>query len=249
MASDIEIARAATMTADCTEIGDRIGVPAEDQLMQVTARTRPRSRSDFIKSLQDRPDGKLILVTAINPTPGGRRQDDDDRRPRRRPEPHRQEGDDLPARTLARPVLRREGRRGRRRLCPGRADGGHQPPLHRRLPRHHLRAQPAVGADRQPHLLGQRARHRRASHHLAPRDGHERPRAARQIVSSLGGVANGFPREAGFDITVASEVMAILCLSDGSRRICRSASATSSSATPATAPPIYRPRPGRPTAP
>ena len=37
-------------------------------------------------------------------------------------------------------------------------------------------------------------------------------RALRQIVCSLGGVANGFPREAGFDITVASEVMAILCL-------------------------------------
>lgn len=37
-------------------------------------------------------------------------------------------------------------------------------------------------------------------------------RALRQIIVSLGGVANGFPREAGFDITVASEVMAILCL-------------------------------------
>jgi formate--tetrahydrofolate ligase len=47
---------------------------------------------------------------------------------------------------------------------------------------------------------------------VAPRDGHERPRAARDHLS-LGGVANGFPRETGFDITVASEVMAILCLS------------------------------------
>ncbi|MHA1524255.1 MAG: formate--tetrahydrofolate ligase [Alphaproteobacteria bacterium] len=40
-------------------------------------------------------------------------------------------------------------------------------------------------------------------------------RSLRSIVSSLGGVANGFPREAGFDITVASEIMAILCLADG----------------------------------
>ena len=40
-------------------------------------------------------------------------------------------------------------------------------------------------------------------------------RALRQITASLGGVSNGFPREAGFDITVASEVMAILCLADG----------------------------------
>ncbi|MCB1481443.1 MAG: formate--tetrahydrofolate ligase, partial [Rhodobiaceae bacterium] len=39
-------------------------------------------------------------------------------------------------------------------------------------------------------------------------------RALRSIVCSLGGVANGFPREAGFDITVASEVMAILCLAN-----------------------------------
>jgi formate--tetrahydrofolate ligase len=39
-------------------------------------------------------------------------------------------------------------------------------------------------------------------------------RALREIIASLGGVANGYPREAGFDITVASEIMAILCLSD-----------------------------------
>ena len=76
-------------------------------------------------------------------------------------------------------MLRRQGRRGRRRLRAGRADGGHQPPLHRRLPRHHHGAQPALGADRQPHLLGQRARHRHPPHRLAPRHGHERPRAAR----------------------------------------------------------------------
>ena len=85
----------------------------------------------------------------------------------------------MPARAVARPVVRHEGRRGRRRLRPGRPDGGHQPPLHRRLPRHHLGAQSAVGADRQPHLLGQRARHRLAPRRLAPRHGHERPRAAR----------------------------------------------------------------------
>ncbi len=54
-------------------------------------------------------------------------------------------------------------------------------------------------------------------------------RALREIVCSLGGVASGFPREAGFDITVASEVMAILCLADRSRRTSRARSATSSS--------------------
>ena len=51
---------------------------------------------------------------------------------------------------------------------------------------------------------------------LAARDGHERPRAAPDR-RSLGGVANGFPREDGFDITVASEVMAMFCLAADSR--------------------------------
>ena len=54
-------------------------------------------------------------------------------------------------------------------------------------------------------------------------------RALRSIVSSLGGVANGFPREDGFDITVASEVMAIFCLAQRSRGSEDSGSATSSS--------------------
>ena len=110
---------------------------------------------------------------------GGRGQDHDHGRPHRRAQPHRQEGDAVPARAVARAVVRHEGRRRRRRLRAGGADGGHQPPFHRRLPRHHLGAQPALGADRQPHLLGQRARHRLAPRRLAPRHGHERPRAAR----------------------------------------------------------------------
>ena len=109
---------------------------------------------------------------------GRRGQDHDHRRPRRRAQPHRQTHGDLPARALARPVLRHEGRRRRRRLRPGRADGGHQPPFHRRLPCDRRRAQPAGSAARQPPLLGQRAAARRAPDHLAARDGHERSRAA-----------------------------------------------------------------------
>jgi formyltetrahydrofolate synthetase len=58
-------------------------------------------------------------------------------------------------------------------------------------------------------------------------------RALRDIVGSLGGVANGFPREDGFDITVASEVMAIFCLAELADL--RRGSAASSSAIPATA--------------
>ena len=91
---------------------------------------------------------------------GGRGQDHHDGGPDRRAQPHRQEGDALPARAVARALFRHEGRCRRRRLCASGADGRHQPPLHRRFPRHHLGAQSALGADRQPHLLGQCARHR-----------------------------------------------------------------------------------------
>ena len=100
---------------------------------------------------------------------GGRGQDHDHGRPYRCAQPHRQEGDAVPARAFARPVVRHEGRRRRRRLCASRADGGHQSPFHRRLPRHHLGEQPARRHDRQPHLLGQCARHRPASRRLASR--------------------------------------------------------------------------------
>ena len=73
-------------------------------------------------------------------------------------------------------------------------------------------------------------------------------RALRSIVNSLGGTANGFPREDGFDITVASEVMAILCLAMRPARTSSAASATSSSATRATASRSW-PATSRPTAP
>ena len=87
-------------------------------------------------------------------------------------------GGDRPARAVARPLLRHEGRGCRRRLRPGRADGADQPALHRRLPCHRQRAQPAVRDARQPHLLGQRAGPRRATDRLAPGHRHERPLAA-----------------------------------------------------------------------
>jgi formate--tetrahydrofolate ligase len=85
-----------------------------------------------------------------------------------------------------------------------------------------------VGDDRQPRLLGQRPRPRlRRISWRRVLDMNDR--ALRQIVTSLGGVANGFPREAGFDITVASEIMAIFCLATDLADLER-ASATSSSA-------------------
>ena len=134
-----------------------------------TATTRPRCRWTTSSRCKDKKNGKLILVTAISPTPAG-------------------EGkttttvgltdalNHIGKKAMLRlrepslgPSLRHEGRRGRRRLRAGDPDGGHQPPFHRRLPRHHLGAQSALGADRQSHLLGQRARHRLPPRRLAPR--------------------------------------------------------------------------------
>ena len=137
---------------------EKLGIAAEN--LDPYGHYKAKVSIDYIKSLKDKKNGKLILVTAISPTPAG-------------------EGKTTTTVGLTDalnhigkkamlclrepslgPVVRHEGRRGRRRLRAGHPDGGHQPPLHRRLPRHHLGAQSALGADRQSHLLGQRARHR-----------------------------------------------------------------------------------------
>ena len=167
---------------------------------------------DFINSVQKNKDGKLILVTAISPTPAGEGKttttvglgDGLNRIGKKAMSCLREP-------SLG-PVLRRQGRRGRRRLRAGRADGGHQPPLHRRLPRHHRRRTTCSSALLDNHIywgnpLGLDARRIAWRRVMDMND-----RALRSIVNSLGGTANGFPREDGFDITVASEVMAIFCL-------------------------------------
>ena len=158
--SDIEIARAATMKP-IAEVAAKVGIPADALVPYGTTKAKVILRAH--RQPEGRQGRQAHPRHRHQPDAGRRRQDDDDGRSRRRPQPHRQEGDDVPARALARAVLRRQGRRGRRRLCPGRADGGHQPPLHRRLPRHHVGAQPAVGDDRQSHLLGQQPRLRHAA--------------------------------------------------------------------------------------
>ena len=167
--------RQATTHLDVAQ--ERLGIAPEN--LEPYGHYKAKVSMDYIKSLKGKKNGKLILVTAITPTPAG-------------------EGKTTTTVGLTDalnhigkkamlclrepslgPSLRHEGRRRRRRLRPGGADGGHQPPLHRRFPRHHLGAQPALGTDRQPHLLGQRARHRQPPRRLAPRDGHERSRASR----------------------------------------------------------------------
>ena len=175
--SDIDIAQAATMRPIMELAKDRLGIDAKN--LEPYGHYKAKVSMDYVKSLENKPNGKLILVTAITPTPAG-------------------EGKTTTTvgltdalnfigkkamlclrEAVARSLLRRQRRRCRRRLRAGRADGRHQSAFHRRFPRHHLGAQSFVGADRQPHLLGQCARHRLAPRRLAPRHGHERPRAAR----------------------------------------------------------------------
>jgi len=95
----------------------------------------------------------------------------------------------------------------------GGADGGHQPAFHRRLCRHRARQQPAAALiDNhiyQGNQLGFDVRRISWRRVVDVND-----RVLRQIVIGLGGTADGVPREDGFDIVVASEVMAILCLAD-----------------------------------
>ena len=155
-------------------------------------------------------NGKLILVTAINPTPAGEGKTTTTVGL----------GDGLNAIGKNAMICIREASLGPNFGMKGGAAGGgyaqivpmEEMNLHFTgdFTRSHRRTL-AIGDDRQPHLLGQRIGHRPAPRHMAP-CGDMNDRALRQITASLGGVSNGFPREAGFDITVASEVMAILCL-------------------------------------
>ena len=114
--SDIEIAREAQDEAD--RGGRRQDRHSRRRACCTTARPRPRSRSTSSKSLSGQEGRQADPGHRDQPDAGGRRQDDDDGRPRRRPQPHRQARDELPARALARAVLRRQGRCGRRRLLP-----------------------------------------------------------------------------------------------------------------------------------
>ena len=157
--SDIEISQAAKMRPIIDVARDKLGIPAEH--VQPYGHYKAKISLDYIASLDSQARRQADPGHGDHADAGRRRQDDDDRRPRRRRSIDiGKKAIVLPARAVARPLFRREGRRGRRRLCAGRADGGHQPPLHRRLPRHRRRQQSARGADRQSHLLGQRARHR-----------------------------------------------------------------------------------------
>ena len=206
--SDIEIARAA-QKRPIQEIGAKLGIESDDLLPYGHDKAKVSQR--LIDSVQDRPDGKLILVTAINPTPAGEGKTTTTVGL----------GDGLNAIGKKAAVCIREASLGPCFGMKGGAAGGGY-------------AQVVPMEDMNLHFTGDFHAITSAHNLLAAMiDNHiywgneleidirrvvwrrvldMNDRALRQITSSLGGVANGFPRETGFDITVASEVMAILCL-------------------------------------
>jgi formate--tetrahydrofolate ligase len=209
-ASDIEIARAAT-TESIQDIGVKLGIPEES--LQPYGHTKAKISYDFIKSLESRPDGKLVLVTAISPTPAGEGKTTTSVGL----------GDGLNRIGKNTAICLREPSLGPCFGMKGGAAGGGY-------------AQVVPMEDINLHFTGD-FHAIGAAHNLlsALVDNHiywsndleldsrrvtwrrvvdMNDRALRQITMSLGGVANGFPRESGFDITVASEIMAIFCLAE-----------------------------------
>ena len=208
--SDIEIARAAEKK-HIFEIGDVLGIPSAE--LVPFGHDKAKVSQNFINSVQGRKDGKLILVTAINPTPAGEGKTTTTVGL----------GDGLNRIGKKAMICIREASLGPNFGMKGCAAGGGY-------------AQIVPMEDMNLHFTGDF--HAITSAHSllsAMIDNHiywgneleidtrrvvwrrvvdMNDRALRQITASLGGVANGFPREAGFDITVASEVMAILCLAN-----------------------------------
>ena len=173
--SDIEIAQAATLEP-IEAIAEKMGLGRED--IELYGDNMAKVKLETVDKLKDRPNAKYILITAITPTPLGEGKSTTTVGPRPGHAPHRQDGHHRHPPALAGPHLRHQGRRGRRRLQPGRAHGAVQPAHDRRHPRRHRGQQPARRHDRQPHLPGQRTRHRPLQHHLAARAGRQRPRPA-----------------------------------------------------------------------
>jgi len=206
--SDIEIAREAKKRP-IQEIGEKIGIGSSDLLPY--GHDKAKVSQSFINSVQDRPDGKLILVTAINPTPAGEGKTTTTVGL----------GDGLNHIGKKAMVCIREASLGPNFGMKGGAAGGgyaqivpmEEMNLHFTGDFHAITsAHSLLSAMLDNHIYWGNELEIDIRRVQWKRVVDMNDRALRQITASLGGVANGFPREAGFDITVASEVMAILCL-------------------------------------
>jgi len=206
--TDIQIAREANKKP-IQEIGAKLGISSDDLLPY--GHDKAKISQSFINSVQDRPDGKLILVTAINPTPAGEGKTTTTVGL----------GDGLNAIGKNAAVCIREASLGPNFGMKGGAAGGgysqivpmEEMNLHFTGDFHAITsAHNLLSAMIDNHIYWGNALDIDTRRVVWRRALDMNDRALRQINVSLGGVANGFPREAGFDITVASEVMAILCL-------------------------------------
>lgn len=210
MLTDIEIAQKASMKP-ITEIGAQIGIPQED--LENYGPYKAKISLAFTKKVQENPKGKLILVTAISPTPAG-------------------EGKTTTTVGLGQALaqlgkktmicLREPSLGPCMGIKGGAAGGGYSQvvpmedinlhftgDLHAITAAHNLLAAMVDNHLQQGNELSIDPRRIVWKRVMDMND-----RALRNIVLGLGGKVDGVPREGGFDITVASEVMAILCLAD-----------------------------------
>jgi formate--tetrahydrofolate ligase len=206
--SDIEIARAASKRP-IQEIGAKLGISSDDLLPY--GHDKAKISQSFINSVQGNKNGKLILVTAINPTPAGEGKTTTTVGL----------GDGLNRIGKKAAVCIREASLGPNFGMKGGAAGGgyaqvvpmEEMNLHFTGDFHAITsAHNLLSAMIDNHIYWGNELDIDVRRVVWRRVLDMNDRALRQITASLGGVANGFPREAGFDITVASEVMAILCL-------------------------------------
>ena len=209
MKSDIEIARAAKLDP-IVDVAKRIGINQESVFNY--GHHKAKISLDFIDSLKAKPEGKLILVTAMTPTPAGEGKTTTTVGL----------GDGLNAIGKKAIICLREPSLGPCFGMKGGAAGGgfSQVVPMEDINLHFTGDFHAIGAAHNllsalidNHIywgneLGIDVRRITWKRVLDMND-----RSLREIVSSLGGPGNGYPRETGFYITVASEVMAILCLS------------------------------------
>lgn len=211
MLSDIEIAQKAHMLP-ITEVAAKLGIGEED--IELYGRYKAKLSMDLIKRVQDKPDGKLILVTAITPTPAG-------------------EGKSTTTVGLAQGLAKigqkvivalREPSLGPCMGIKGGAAGGGYSQvvpmedinLHFTGDFHAITsAHMLLAAMLDNHIQQGNALNIDPRRIVWKRVVDMNDRELRNIIVGLGGKAHGVPRQDGFDITVASEVMAILCLATG----------------------------------
>lgn len=208
MKTDIEIAQESVMLP-IAEIAEKLGMSADD--IELYGKYKAKLSEDYIESLEDKPEGKLVLVTAINPTPAGEGKTT----------VTVGLGEAMPKIDENAVIALREPSMGPVMGIKGGAAGGGY-------------AQVVPMEDINLHFTGDMHAITAANNLLsAAIDNHihqgnklmidlrqitwkrcldMNDRALREVIVGLGGKINGFPRQDGFNITVASEIMAILCL-------------------------------------